>query len=193
MKRRRTRGNCKSCREDYPRIDKIAFAASSAIIKGNVSIGEKSSVWFNAVIRGDMESVTIGKETNIQDGVIIHVDEGMPAKIGNRVTVGHNAVIHGATVGDDTVIGVGSVLLNDSEIGSGSVVAAGAVVKEGFKAPPASLIAGVPASIIGQVSKDLKERIKRNYKDYINLAKKYQNMECAAKRRVYGKRNRRKI
>ncbi len=173
MTKKRTRGNCKSFLKGSPKIHETVFMAPNAVIKGDVTIGELSSVWFHAVIRGEFDSVTIGKKTNIQDSVIIHVDWNKPANIGDRVTVGHRAIIHAATVGSDTIVGMGSIILNDVEIGRGSVVAAGSVVKEGFKAPPHSILAGVPSRIIGQVSGELRERIKTNYEDYLKLAEEY--------------------
>jgi carbonic anhydrase/acetyltransferase-like protein (isoleucine patch superfamily) len=173
MRKKRTRENCKSFREGSPKIHETVFMAPNAVIKGDVTIGELSSVWFHAVIRGEFESVTIGKKTNIQDGVIVHVDWDKPASIGDRVTIGHRAIIHASTVGSDTIVGMGSIILNDVKIGPGSVVAAGAVVIEGFKAPPRSILAGIPAKIIGTVSPKLRERIKTNCEDYLKLAEEY--------------------
>ena len=173
MNQERKRGNCQSFQKGSPKIHKTVFIAPDAVIKGDVTIGELSSVWFHAVIRGEFDCVTIGKKTNIQDGAIVHVDWDKPANIGDRVTVGHRAIIHAATVGSDTIIGMGSIILNDVEIGSGSVVAAGSVVREGFKAPSNSILAGIPARVIGQVSAQLKERIKTNHEDYLKLAEVY--------------------
>ncbi len=155
------------------KVERTAYIAPSAVLKGKVAIGRRSSVWFNAVLRGDMEDISIGEETNIQDGVIIHVDEGMPAKVGDRVTVGHGAIIHGATVGNDVIVGIGAILLNRSRVGNGAVVAAGSVVKEGFNIPAGAIAAGIPAKVIGIVSKDLKERIRGSYMSYLKYADMY--------------------
>src|SRR5918997_2303329 len=126
---------------------------------GDVTIGEDASVWYHAVLRGDMAPIVIGAQSNIQDGTVVHVDEGVPCTIGRRVGVGHRVILHGCTVGDDCLIGMGSVLLNGVSIGTGSVVAAGAVVPEGMQVPPRSLVMGVPARIVRAVDKGLSQRI----------------------------------
>lgn len=177
MKEKRKRGSCNSFHKNIPIIHETVFLAPNAVVNGDVTIGELSSVWFHAVIRGEFDSVTIGARTNIQDGVIVHVDWGKPAHIGDRVTVGHRAIIHAANIGSDSIVGMGSIILNDVEIGTGSVIAAGSVVKEGFKAPAHSILAGIPAKIIGRVSGELKKRIKTNYKDYLRLAKEYKKRQ----------------
>ncbi len=161
------------CFDTNLKVEKTAYIAPTAVLKGKVTIGKRSSVWFNAVLRGDMEDVTIGDETNIQDGVIIHVDEGMAAKVGDRVTVGHGAIIHGATVEDDVIVGIGAILLNRSRVGKGAVIAAGSVVKEGFNVPAGTIAAGIPAKVIGKVSKDLKERIRGSYMSYLKYTDMY--------------------
>lgn len=177
MKEKRKKGSCNSFHKNIPKIHETVFLAPNAVINGDVTIGELSSVWFHAVIRGEFDSVTIGTRTNIQDGVIVHVDWGKPAHIGDRVTVGHRAIIHAAKIGSDTIVGMGSIILNDAEVGAGSVIAAGSVIKEGFKAPPNSILAGIPAKIIGEVSGKLRERIKTNYKDYLRLAEEYKRYQ----------------
>ncbi len=130
-----------------PRIAPDVFLAPGAVVVGDVEIGPGSSVWFNAVIRGDVAPVRIGARTNIQDGVVIHLDSGVPCVIGDDVTVGHRAVVHGTTVGNGVIIGMGSVVLSRSRIGSGVIVAAGAVVPEGMEVPDGALVAGVPATV----------------------------------------------
>src|ERR687894_608212 len=125
---------------------------------GDVTIGEDASVWYHAVLRGDMAPIVIGAQSNIQDGTVVHVDEGVPCTIGRRVGVGHRVILHGCTVGDDCLIGMGSVLLNRVTIGSGSVVAAGAVVPEGMQVPPGSLVMGVPGRIVRSVDAPLAKR-----------------------------------
>lgn len=130
-----------------PDVSKAAFVAENATVCGNVVAGEDSSIWFGAVLRAEGEPLRIGARTNIQDNVTVHIDNGFPVTIGNEVTVGHNAVVHGCTVKDGVLIGMGSTILNGAVIGEGSVVAAGALVLEGAVVPPRSLVAGVPAKV----------------------------------------------
>ena len=136
-----------------------------------MSLGEDSSVWYNAVVRGDMAPIVIGAQSNIQDGTIVHVDEGVPCTVGSRVGVGHRVILHGCTVGDDCLIAMGSVLLNRVTIGHGSVVAAGAVVPEGMQVPPRSLVMGVPGRIVRQVDAALAERVAATWSHYVEEAR----------------------
>jgi carbonic anhydrase/acetyltransferase-like protein (isoleucine patch superfamily) len=138
---------------------------------GDVSLGEDASVWYNAVLRGDMAPIVIGAQSNIQDGTIVHVDEGVPCTVGQRVGVGHRVILHGCTIGDDCLIAMGSVLLNRVAIGSGSVVAAGAVIPEGMQVPPRSLVMGVPGRIIRPVDDSLAERVAATWSHYIEEAR----------------------
>jgi carbonic anhydrase/acetyltransferase-like protein (isoleucine patch superfamily) len=160
-------------REDAPAIDPTAFIAPSATVIGAVTIGRGASLWFNTVVRGDMAPIFIGEESNVQDLSMVHVDYDTPTRIGSRVVVGHRAVIHGSTVGDDCIIGMGAILLNRSKIGAGSIVAAGAVVREDFEVPPGSLVAGVPAVVKRPCTPDELARIKRNALDYARRAQEY--------------------
>jgi carbonic anhydrase/acetyltransferase-like protein (isoleucine patch superfamily) len=130
-----------------PSVDPLAWIAPGAVIVGAVRIREHSSVWYGAVLRGDEEALEIGRGTNIQDNCVLHADPGFPLVLGDNVTVGHNATVHGARVGDATLIGMGAVLLNGCEIGEGCIVGAGAVVAERATIPPRSLVLGVPAKI----------------------------------------------
>ncbi len=132
-------------------IHPTAFIASTAAVMGDVTLGEDTSVWYCAVLRGDMAPIVIGAQSNIQDGSIVHVDAGVPCIVGSRVAVGHRVILHGCTVEDDCLIAMGSVLLNGVRIGAGSVVAAGAVVPEGMQVPPGSLVMGVPGRIVRPV------------------------------------------
>jgi carbonic anhydrase/acetyltransferase-like protein (isoleucine patch superfamily) len=141
---------------------------------GNVTLGEDASVWYGAVLRGDMAPIIIGAQSNIQDGTIVHVDEGAPCVVGRRVGVGHRVILHGCTVGDDCLIGMGSVLLNGVNIGSGSVVAAGAVVPEGMQVPPGSLVMGLPARVVRSVDRALAERVKATWTHYVEEARAHQ-------------------
>ena len=156
-----------------PQVDPTCYVASNATIIGQVTLARGASIWFNAVVRGDMAPITIGAETNIQDLSMVHVDYDTPTDIGARVVVGHRATIHGATVGDDCIIGMGAILLNRSQVGAGSIVAAGAVVREDFVVPPGSLVAGVPAVVKRPLTPEETARIRRNAADYAKRAQQY--------------------
>ena len=140
---------------------------------GDVSLGAHASVWYQTVLRGDMAPIVIGESTNIQDGTIVHVDEGLPALIGARVGVGHRVILHGCVVEDECLIGMGSVLLNAVRIGTGSVVAAGAVVPEGMEIPPGSLVMGVPARVARPVDETLRARIRETWEHYVAEAERH--------------------
>lgn len=149
------------------------FVAPGAILVGKVALNEESSVWYQSVLRGDLEPITIGRQTNIQDGTIIHVDVSYPVIIGDRVTVGHRAVIHGAVLEDDCLIGMGAVVLSGARIGRGALVAAGAVVREGFDVPPGAICAGVPAKVRGEVDEAMRRRIEHGVAEYVSNARGY--------------------
>jgi carbonic anhydrase/acetyltransferase-like protein (isoleucine patch superfamily) len=153
------------------KIHPTAFIASTAAVMGDVTIGEDASIWYGAVLRGDMAPITIGSQSNIQDGTVVHVDEGAPCTVGRRVGVGHRVILHGCTVGDDCLIAMGSVLLNGVTIGNGAVVAAGAVVPEGMQVPPRSLVMGVPGRIVRQVDEALAQRVVETWKHYVEEAR----------------------
>jgi carbonic anhydrase/acetyltransferase-like protein (isoleucine patch superfamily) len=163
-----------------PKIHPTAFVAPTALVLGDVTLGEESSVWYTAVLRGDMAPITIGARTNIQDGTIVHVDEGIPCTIGARVGVGHRAILHGCTVEDDCLIGMGSILLNRVHIGTGSVVAAGALVPEGMRVPAGSLVMGVPGRIVRPVDPELTERIAETWTHYVKQAKDHRSGRYAS-------------
>lgn len=156
-----------------PKVSPTAFIASTAYVIGDVLIGDHVSIWPYAVIRADLSSVIIGDESNIQDGVIIHADPGTSVIIGRGVSVGHRAVIHGATVGNEVIVGIGAILLNGSRIGDGSIIGAGAVVTQGAEVPPGSLVLGVPGRVVRQLSDKEKEYIRNNYRAYLELIKRY--------------------
>lgn len=137
---------------------------------GDVTLGEHASAWYGAVIRGDMAPIVIGDNSNIQDGSIVHVDEGVPCRVGARVGVGHHVILHGCTVEDDCLIGMGSVLLNHVRVGTGSVIAAGAVIPEGMVIPPGSLVMGVPGRIVRPVDPALRARIAATWTHYVAQA-----------------------
>lgn len=150
-----------------------AYRANNAVLTGDVTLGEDASVWFGCVLRGDDAPLIIGRRTNIQDLTMVHADPGVPNTIGENVTVGHRVVLHGATVGDRCLIGMGSVLLGGSQIGEESIVAAGAVVKEGYVVPPRSLVAGVPARIVRPIRDDEVAQILKSAEGYVQKLRQY--------------------
>lgn len=152
-----------------PFVHPTAFVHEHAIVIGNVSLGERVSVWPTAVIRGDSDAITIGDDSNVQDGTVIHADEGLPTTIGKRVAIGHRAVVHGSTVDDDCLIAMGAILLNGVHVGTGSIVAAGALCPEGMKIPPNSLALGIPARVIREVTSEERARIQKTVESYIAL------------------------
>lgn len=137
-----------------PTRDSKSFVAEGARVIGKVTMKEFSSIWFNSVARGDVNSIEIGRYSNIQDNSVLHVADDCPTIIGDYVTVGHNCVIHGATVEDHCLIGIGAIILNNAVVGKGSIVAAGALVREGQVIPPHSLVVGIPGKIIKQIPEE---------------------------------------
>ena len=131
--------------EHTPAIDDDAWIAPDATVAGNVTLGAGTSVWFGCVVRSELEEVRIGTDTNVQDLTVVHADPGFPCAIGERVTVGHRAVLHGCTIGDDVLVGMGAVVLNGAVVGEGAVIGAGAVVTEGSRIPPRTVAVGIPA------------------------------------------------
>lgn len=148
-----------------------AFVAPSADVLGDVSLGEDASVWYQSVLRGDIAPIRIGARTNIQDLTIVHVDEEIPCTVGSDVAVGHRCILHGCTIEDEVLVGMGSVLLNNVHVGTGSVIGAGAVVTEGVRVPPGSLVMGVPAKVVRPVDRALRGRIRLTVEHYVALAK----------------------
>ncbi len=137
---------------------------------GDVRLGELSSVWYQTVLRADMEPITVGARSNIQDLTIVHVDEGVPCTIGADVTVGHRAILHGCTIEHGCLIGMGAIVLNHVHVGAGSVIAAGAVVPENMQIPPGSLVMGVPARVVRQIDPALQARHQAGVEHYVRLA-----------------------
>jgi carbonic anhydrase/acetyltransferase-like protein (isoleucine patch superfamily) len=154
-----------------PKVDAEAFVAPTASVIGDVTLEAGASVWYGAVVRGDVERITVRAGANIQDNVTLHADPGFPVTIGERVSVGHNAVVHGATVGDDCLIGMGATVLNGAVIGAGSLVAAQALVPQGMEVPPGSLVAGVPAKVKRELSAEERQGVTLNGTLYADLAK----------------------
>uniref|UniRef100_A0A7C4GEM2 Gamma carbonic anhydrase family protein n=1 Tax=candidate division WOR-3 bacterium TaxID=2052148 RepID=A0A7C4GEM2_UNCW3 len=156
-----------------PEIGAEVFIAPGAVVAGQVALGRGVGIWFNAVLRGDMAAIAVGDCSNIQDLAMVHVDYETPTVIGSRVTVGHRAIIHGATVEDECLIGMGAVILNRARIGTHSLVAAGAVVREGFVVPPGSLVAGIPAQVRRELTPAEQERLRVSAEDYYRRAQAY--------------------
>ena len=164
-------GLIRSVRGSTPQFGPEAYLAETAVVIGDVVMGAQCSVWYNAVVRGDVNSIRIGDRVNVQDGAVLHCTfEKCGLIIGNDVSIGHNAIVHGCTVEDKVLIGMGAIVMDQAVIGTGSVIAAGAVITQNTIVPPGSLMAGVPAKRIGAVSRDLSEgeieRIARNYIRY---------------------------
>ncbi|PSR66816.1 gamma carbonic anhydrase family protein [Nocardia sp. MDA0666] len=154
--------------EHEPQIDDTAWVAPTAAVIGRVRLGEQVSVWYGAVIRGDMEDIEIGAGTNIQDGCVLHADPGFTLQVGSGVSVGHNAILHGCTIGDDVLVGMGATVLNGAVIGEGSLIAANALIPEGAKIPPGSLVAGVPGKVRRELGDAERDRIKLNAAVYLH-------------------------
>jgi carbonic anhydrase/acetyltransferase-like protein (isoleucine patch superfamily) len=152
-----------------------AWIAPGAVLVGEVSVAEEASIWYGCVLRGDLEPVRVGRETNVQDLTVVHVDDDLPAIIGERVTIAHRCVIHGCVIEDDTLIGIGAVLLSGCHIGPGSLVAAGAVVREGMVVPAGKIVAGVPAEVRGDVDDELRARIAHGVASYRRCAAGYRD------------------
>ncbi len=159
-----------------PIIGADVFIAPTAVVIGDVTIGDGSSIWYGTVLRGDMAPIRIGALTNIQDLTMVHTDYGHPAIVGDRVSVGHRAVVHGCRVEDEALVGIGAVVLNGAVVGKGSVVAAGSVVREGQQVPPGVLVAGIPAAVKREISDESAELFRLPYQNYIALAKTHRNL-----------------
>jgi carbonic anhydrase/acetyltransferase-like protein (isoleucine patch superfamily) len=165
----------RSFRGKVPQIASSAYIDSSAQVIGDVVVGERSSIWPNVSIRGDVNSIRIGDETSIQDNSVLHVDydDALKLTIGHRVTVGHRVVLHGCTIENEALIGIGAIVLNGARIGSGALVAAGALVPEGMQVPPNSVVMGVPGKVRREVTHEERERFRENVEHYILNARLY--------------------
>ena len=152
-----------------PTIHPTAFVHDGAFVIADVTLGARVSVWPTAVLRGDTAAIVVGEDSNVQDGTIVHVDHGVPCSIGARVGIGHRAIIHGATVEHDSLIGMGAILLNNVVVGTGSIVGAGAVCPEGMIIPPNSLVLGVPGRVVRPTTDAERERIAKTVRSYLEL------------------------
>jgi len=165
-------------RGKFPEIDESVFIADGAVVIGDVVIGKESNIWFNAVIRGDVNYIRIGERTNIQDGCILHVTgEKYPLIVGNDVTVGHGAILHGAIIHDKCLIGMGAVVLDGAEVKPYSLVAAGSLVRQGFVVPEGTLVAGVPAKVVRDLTDEERKMIEVSALHYVELSKEYKNLK----------------
>ena len=166
----------KKVRGKTPRYGKDCFFADNATIVGDVEMGDNCTVWFNAVVRGDVHYIKIGNDTNIQDGAIIHCTyEKAPTTIGNKVSIAHNAIVHGCFVEDEVLIGMGAIIMDHAHIGKGAVIAAGAIILPNTKVPPGTVWAGVPAKQMKETGPEMKEVILRTARNYPMYASWYKN------------------
>lgn len=156
-------------------ISPTAFIATNATVTGDVTIGDQAGVWFGAVIRADKDRIVVGAGSNIQDNSVVHTSAGHPCLIGELVSAGHGAILHGCTVRDRVLVGMGAIVMNGAEIGSGSILGAGTVITEGTVIPPDSVVLGVPGKVVRGTTPEQREYIERNARSYIELAGRYRN------------------
>ena len=158
-----------------PRVATSAWIADSAQVMGNVELAEDSSIWFGAILRGDTETITIGRGSNIQDGSVLHADIGKPLTVGEDVTVGHQVMLHGCTIGDGSLIGIGAVVLNGAKIGKGCIVGAGALVTEGKEFADGSMIIGSPAKAVRELSAEQQDALRMSAVHYVENARRFKS------------------
>ncbi len=157
-----------------PKLGAGAWVAENATVIGDVALGERSSIWYGAVVRGDVEKIRIGADTNIQDNSVIHVDSsGFSTVVGDRVTVGHRVVLHGCRIGDGALIGIGAIVMNGAEVGEGALIGAGALVPPGAKIPPGMLAVGAPAKVKRPLTGEEKEHLRESAAHYVELAREH--------------------
>lgn len=166
-------------KERVPQIAESAYVPETCTVAGNVKIHAGASIWPYASLRGDMEEIIVGEGSNVQDNVTVHTDKGFPAVIGAGVSIGHNAVIHGCTIGDNTLIGMGAVILNGARIGKDCIVGAGAVVRQGMEVPDGSMVLGLPASVKRPLRPEEIEGNRENAREYSALAQEYRNQKSS--------------
>ena len=156
-----------------PEVHGSVFLAVGSVLVGDVKVGEASSIWYNAVLRGDNEPIRVGEGSNIQDGAVLHTDPGCPCTVGSDVTVGHNAILHGCSVSDGATVGMGATVLNKAQIGEEALVAANALVLEGTVIPPRTLAAGVPAKVKRELTKEEVDTFRKNTQGYVRRSRMY--------------------
>ena len=159
--------------KNVPEVHTEAWVASNATVIGRVKLKKNSSIWFNAVLRGDIENIHFGEGSNVQDGSVLHTDPGCPLKVGKNVTVGHHVMLHGCTIGDNSLIGIGAVILNNAKIGKNCIIGAKALITENKVIPDNSLVIGSPGKVIREVTEEEKKDIAENTKHYQDNWKKY--------------------
>jgi carbonic anhydrase/acetyltransferase-like protein (isoleucine patch superfamily) len=164
----------------FPRIAAGVYLAPGSVVIGDVEIGSESSVWFNAVIRGDVAQIRIGRRSNVQDGAILHVDTGTPCVVGDEVTIGHAAIVHGTTIGDGVTIGMGAIVLSRSQIGAEAIIAAAALVPEDAMVPSGALMMGVPAREKRPLSAEERGASRENARRYVRNSAAYRVAVAAA-------------
>jgi carbonic anhydrase/acetyltransferase-like protein (isoleucine patch superfamily) len=162
---------------NLPMIDPSAFIHETAVVIGDVHLGARASVWPTAVLRGDVDRIEVGEDSNVQDGAVLHCEEGIPCIVGKRVTIGHRAIVHGALVQDDVLIGMGAVVLNKVVVGRGSLIGAGAVVSEGTVIPPDSLVLGVPAKVVRTLNPEQRARLAEGHVSYVAMRERHRTGE----------------
>lgn len=155
--------------DDRPEIDATAWIAPNATVIGKVTLRADVGIWYGAVLRADFETITIGARSNIQDGCALHADPGFPLVVGEGVSVGHNAILHGCTVGDDVLVGMGATVLNGARIGAGTLIAANALIPAGADIPPGSMVAGVPGKVRRELSEGERDGLKLNAAAYVHI------------------------
>ncbi len=162
-------------RDAWPTIDDSAFVAPGAVVIGNVSVGPETSIWFNTTVRGDIAPITIGSRSNIQDGTLIHVNEDAPVVIGDDVTVGHTAIVHGTTIGNGVLVGMGAIIMSYSSVGDGAVIAAGALVSERVSVPAGAVMVGVPAKERSRLDEAQAEHLAAIPGRYVEVSRVYRD------------------
>jgi gamma-carbonic anhydrase len=163
-----------------PKVEPTAFIAPNAVLIGNVRVGVQASVWFNSILRGDINYIEVGDRTNIQDGCILHVTHEDPVVVGAETTVAHGVILHGATVESGCLVAMGAIILDGARVESGSLVAAGALIPPGMHVPKNSLVMGVPGKIVKELTEQERTRIKLNWQVYVQYANDYKNLKVVA-------------
>ena len=164
-------------KDDQPQVHETCFVAEGVKLIGNVVIEENANIWYNAVIRGDIDQILIGKNSNVQDGTIIHCDIGQPTIVGNDVTIGHNSIIHGCVIEENCLVGMGAIIMNGAHIGKNSLIAAGTIIPPGKIIPENSLVMGNPGQVMRKITNMDLEGMKKNTSLYLELAKEYKNQK----------------